>query len=614
MMIILIIIMRIVRIVWLLGNLWVHGTCDDATTCKQPSKSKSICRYYIAPSSIPNSGWGIYTAVDIQEGESVMEPDIVIPLVDMNVDNEEDEEEFHFGLDNYSWEADVCALEYEAEEVDAFISGPGAMPNCYLGMTNMGLPEMERLAPTSIPHRSTDPGVGGYSPYVYPSTTALERIAAGSELFVNYGQHWFVERSSQYGDMPLVKDLKYVESIVTRFVALQSQFLSFDNNHDNDNDNDDNALWDDLWTLIPTISTDRNRTRNAYQLVPHRRDMNKIVEVGLAQSTLPHSQREVEWLEQNGLCVDQLTPQQSNIPHAGNGAFSKQVFHKGDRVAPLPLLLIPDQNILTKVFHPPESKSTVQLLMNYCFGHGQSTLLLCPYGSVVNFVNHDATSPNVELQWSENVPGMHSEWFHQSVEDLKHHTKSGLMMEYRALTDIQIGDEIVLDYGTDWVTAWEHHLQQYNHHTHDSHYTSAASFRQERYYRTQEDNNNHYYYPNNILILCCYRNVWTDRIPIHGETVFARDYLPKDDTQGEYTPCHIQSREMIQEEDYYTVEILLDELEQEKSISHIVHRVPRHRIDLRDVAYTSDIHLPHAFRHSIGVPDDVFPDAWKNLL
>jgi hypothetical protein len=32
-----------------------------------------------------------------------------------------------------------------------------------------------------------------------------------------------------------------------------------------------------------------------------------------------------------------------------------------------------------------------------------------------------------------------------------------------------------------------------------------------------------------------------------------------------------------------------------------------------DVPYSQDLHLKEAFRHPIGFPDDVFPDAWKGV-
>jgi hypothetical protein len=45
-----------------------------------------------------------------------------------------------------------------------------------------------------------------------------------------------------------------------------------------------------------------------------------------------------------------------------------------------------------------------------------------------------------------------------------------------------------------------------------------------------------------------------------------------------------------------------------------VHRenVPRSAVAFFDKPGWTDIHLPNAFRHVIGIPDDIFPDQWKN--
>lgn len=67
-------------------------------------------------------------------------------------------------------------------------------------------------------------------------------------------------------------------------------------------------------------------------------------------------------------------------------------FHaEGSLVAPAPLLHIPDRDIL-RMYADKIDPSTGeesrdfskltghQLLLNYCFGHNASSMLLCPYG------------------------------------------------------------------------------------------------------------------------------------------------------------------------------------------------------------------------------------------
>jgi len=45
----------------------------------------------------------------------------------------------------------------------------------------------------------------------------------------------------------------------------------------------------------------------------------------------------------------------------------------------------------------------------------------------------------------------------------------------------------------------------------------------------------------------------------------------------------------------------------------MVTDVPREAIAYYDKPYTSDMHLPTAFRHPIGIPEDMLPEAWKNV-
>jgi hypothetical protein len=40
--------------------------------------------------------------------------------------------------------------------------------------------------------------------------------------------------------------------------------------------------------------------------------------------------------------------------------------------------------------------------------------------------------------------------------------------------------------------------------------------------------------------------------------------------------------------------------------------VVRSALAFFDATGTTDIHLPHAFRHPIGIPDDMVPDAWRD--
>jgi hypothetical protein len=66
-----------------------------------------------------------------------------------------------------------------------------------------------------------------------------------------------------------------------------------------------------------------------------------------------------------------------------------------------------------------------QLLINYCFGHGESSLLLCPVTNVI-LINHcsDRTQqcgpegPNAMFQWATKLEGNTQLWLNKTLEDI----------------------------------------------------------------------------------------------------------------------------------------------------------------------------------------------------
>jgi len=181
--------------------------------------------------------------------------------------------------------------------------------------------------------------------------------------------------------------------------------------------------------------------------------------------------KDVRQLRQQGTCLDNLQPGRSSHPDHGRGAMASRFLPKGSIVAPVPVLPVPrdelrylrkkewkevekwrkkkrkemelktitnlddqtkaesreqgvgkkvntieeDDGDNTEAALPPGMKWRQQLLLNYCFGHVNSSVLLFPYGLFVNFINHapsevvrnlgdekyDAPVANVGLRWSD---------------------------------------------------------------------------------------------------------------------------------------------------------------------------------------------------------------------
>ena len=103
-----------------------------------------------------------------------------------------------------------------------------------------------------------------------------------------------------------------------------------------------------------------------------------------------------------------------------------------------------------------------QLLLNYCYGHKDSSLLFFPYSPSINFINHgmNAEDVNAKIRWS-SYPYHKKEWLDLSLQDMKDQLHTGLMFDIVATRNIQRGEEILLDYGSDWVESWKEHANEW---------------------------------------------------------------------------------------------------------------------------------------------------------
>lgn len=200
----------------------------------------------------------------------------------------------------------------------------------------------------------------------------------------------------------------------------------------------------------------------------------------------------LDFLQKEGKCQDHIRPDISTIPHAGRGAFASRDLPKGTVVGYSPLVHIgvKGENITTVVYNG-ESKHGLDrfehrdvtkeeepnlkklknaakkhknrytkpdLVINYTFGHRDSSLLLTPYGAMVNYINHksakDGDGPNVRVQWPDKELIAHKpEWLGKPLNFLRDSIdKIGLSFDYVALRDIKEGEEIFMDYGDEWVS------------------------------------------------------------------------------------------------------------------------------------------------------------------
>ena len=201
----------------------------------------------------------------------------------------------------------------------------------------------------------------------------------------------------------------------------------------------------------------------------------------------------LSWLNQNGVCLSsgKLKVGSSAIKYAGRGLFATTNFESGELLLTSPLIAMREEDFTIYKSDTEQTfvrdiidKTTVvgqELLLNYAFTHPDSPLYLVPSAPLANFINHgDEERANVKVRWP--MTGSNSaklfQWAYNQVHRdhydndfektnfndpnpwLKDHPidvmeRSGkLALEYVAIRDIGPGEEIRLDYGELWQSAW----------------------------------------------------------------------------------------------------------------------------------------------------------------
>jgi hypothetical protein len=223
-------------------------------------------------------------------------------------------------------------------------------------------------------------------------------------------------------------------------------------------------------------------------------------------------------------------------------------------------------------------------------------------------MNHNQTLANIKMQWAPHGIVAHNEsWLDSTPGDMYNVFKPSLGIDYVATRDIKEGEELFLDYGDDWEEAWKQHVASWKPDEDDIHYVSATQWNLENAQepiRTDEEQTDDPY-PVNLLIRCH---------PFLERTGIQERYQNRLESDEDLWPsyekgltCNLLEREEDDDLITYTVEVFDEENEK----SYIRSGVPREMIAMVDVPYTTDWHLRISFRHYIGLPDDMFPDAWS---
>ena len=353
--------------------------------------------------------------------------------------------------------------------------------------------------------------------------------------------------------------------------------------------------------------------------------------------------RPIEWLQQtdHAICLDNLIIQQSTIPKIGRGAFSKRAVKEGEVVTTSPVvplhrsqLEIPEQYEVIEEDEDEEDVVDVmytekvtgyQLLQNYVFGDDKSDVMLLPYAPGVNFINHHSTAPNVKLVWSRSAFNDETSLSEDSSFTL-HYGHGRLLVDYVALTDISPGDELFLDYGSDWQQAYEQYVQNWTPPENSDQYQSADDYIYDHQYEdTDEDlfltlqEQEEAPYPSNIQTACLFEPTdesnWDDEMEAF--------HWIEAENRGCLRPCNILKRYHYGTTTLYEVEVFPmvnvlasddcdipfeDDEDDREPVT--IKGMPASALRLVDKPNSTDEFLKTAFRKEISLPEGLIPAAW----
>lgn len=391
--------------------------------------------------------------------------------------------------------------------------------------------------------------------------------------------------------------------------------------------------------LGEVLGTAANKhAKNIRSLIPENpRRLQRVLEAGGSfMYRYGDMLRTEDWFAKNGYCLDALRIGQSSIRDAGRGAFANRPFHDGEIITLSPMLHIADKSLLNMYridafvdprngerFHDfvtEEGPIGKQLLLNYCFGHSESSLLLFPLGSHVGLINH-RKEPNAYITWSRvrdnGLPNQHA-FQDVSVSELAKIDRIVAVMKVVALRAIAEDEEVTIDYGDEWQKAYDSYNQTWeSFHAGSVHPLRAEDLREMHLHKPFDtlDTLSSESHPETVSTACF---LGTRERP-DGLARLDGDIEVTEFNQPESGPLFTSRR-------LFTVDIL--DRRETKDVffynytvlahlhsggHHKVLNVPHAACTFVDKPYTSDTHMAGAFRHSIGIPDRDFPQAWRDL-
>jgi hypothetical protein len=598
-----------------------NGACS---TIEAPGNQRSSgrkkypkCGLYLAESTIPNAGVGIFTAEEKEPMDTLGTGDVCIPNIDIKYHNDiflKMHGQVFNPFKAYYWSGYLMGMigESHANDVEAYCPGLDCAINCNIALINTH--KSVPIYDSSGLHRARDPGAGAFTPYHNGTTYAARHIPAGGELFKFYGDGWFTTRPKLFdGNFPLQDDYPEAEEILRNMIAMKL----------------DPEIQKELYENLVVGMKEAFTSRTLGALPMTVEDAITAAEQEIAVLHQPNATRSIEWLQENGRCIDNIEGRYSTIRQAGRGAFATRSLAADQVITTSPLHHLPTNRFVEKyhfedqpnekgeMVRTPVSVMGYQILVNYCYGHPSSSMLLCPYGNGVNYINHNQTQANVKIRWAQDFDIVHNATLVKegTVEGLWWQYNVQLAFDYVALRDIKEGEELFLDYGDSFEAAWHRHVASYTPPPDWNDFIDGMSINV-HYYNVQIKTEREQKADPYLAHLQIRAHGFLETIPDLKVGMFQwsiNDYG---------LPARILKRHYTSFEHTYTIELGIIPREnfndkktrnREANLTWVRReRVPRQAIAFFDKPGHSDMHLPSAFRQTITIPDEIFPEQWKN--
>jgi hypothetical protein len=480
----------------------VHNSNDD----DDDDPGGIDCDVYMAPSTVgDHSNLGMYTAKRMVYGDVVPYPEMLIPFLWRTFGDHPKRSRTDGVLwDRYIWEQHVGEMndvfdDYDPtrEKASCFVPGVGCTVNSMLDLSNIRSAQGSTF--DELVQRD-DPVAGSFTPYhSVPTIVSVATVDPGQELFASYGDSWI----PWIPNAP-VTQTQHLDKADELMSALEGWIKEHEVPDCSTREEVTDQLLEGMWNFIVHDFPQRSRPLSVLPkewnrtLLKAASAKENQLDVGFAQQQQQHGlvsptgeywrgkgKVSLAFLKEHGKCQDHIRPGTSTI-NAGRGAFATRDLPKGTVVgyAPLVHVAVRGEEILTVDYDGinhgskdlrKNNYSRPDLVLNYSFGHRNSTLLLTPYGAMVNYINHKSPKrnsssssddddddqrnnddgPNVRIQWPAKELIAHKpKWLTEDIHFLRDTIdKIGLSFDYVALRDIKAGEEIFMDYGDGWVST-----------------------------------------------------------------------------------------------------------------------------------------------------------------